>query len=94
MHIYISKIGDREVVSPDDGQNRGLALIEGASLNYMTNSWKISSKWFSNYMRMPPEMFDGILEIVSEFKLALTLRHLASGSKYNNMRLADDIPSS
>ncbi|XP_060561053.1 uncharacterized protein LOC132720846 [Ruditapes philippinarum] len=63
---------------------------------------------FTNFMRMPPEMFDEILERVGPritkqyttyrtpldpgMKLAVTLRHLASGSKYSNMRFAWRIP--
>jgi hypothetical protein len=57
---------------------------------------------FKNFMRMPPEMFDDLLARVGPritkqytwyreplepgLKLALTLRHLASGSKYSTMK--------
>ena len=57
---------------------------------------------FTNFMRMPPAMFDEILQRVGPriekqhtsfrepiepgLKLAVTLRHLASGSKYTHMR--------
>ena len=56
---------------------------------------------FKNFMRMPPEMFDELLTRVGPritkqnthyiealdpgLKLALTLRHLASGTKYHSM---------
>ena len=59
-------------------------------------------------MRMPPEMFDEILERLRPritkqmtfyrepldpgMKLAITLRHLASGSKYTNMRFGWRVP--
>ena len=55
-----------------------------------------------NFMRMPTEMFDEILDRVGPriakqhtfwrapldpgMKLAITLRHLASGTKYRNMQ--------
>ena len=57
---------------------------------------------FTNFMRMPPEMFDEILERVRGrltkqhtfyreslepgLKLAVTLRHLASGSRYADIK--------
>ena len=65
-------------------------------------------KSFINFMRMPPEMFDEILQRVGPritkqytffraplepgLKLAITLRHLASGSKYSNMRFGWRVP--
>jgi hypothetical protein len=63
---------------------------------------------FTNFMRMQPEMFDEILARVGPritkqhtfyraplepgLKLAITLRHLASGSKYTNMRYGWRVP--
>ena len=63
---------------------------------------------FKNFMRMPPEMFDEILARVGPriekqhtffrepidpgMKLAICLRHLASGSKYTNMRFGWRVP--
>ncbi len=63
---------------------------------------------FINFMRMPPEMFDEILARVGPritkqhtryrepiepgLKLALTLRHLASGSKYASMKFGWRVP--
>ena len=63
---------------------------------------------FRNFMRMPPEMFDEILDRVGPrlrkkytnfrlplepgMKLAITLRHLASGNKYRSMRFAWRVP--
>ena len=57
---------------------------------------------FKNFMLMPPEMFDELLDRVGPritkqqtwlrkplepgLKLALTLRHLASGSSYSTMQ--------
>ena len=57
---------------------------------------------FQNFMRMPPEMFDELLDRVGPrltkkttnwrcpiepgMKLAITLRHLACGESYNSMR--------
>ena len=65
-------------------------------------------KTFRNFMRMPPEMFDELLERLRPritkqmtfyrepldpgMKLAITLRHLASGSKYTNMRFGWRVP--
>ena len=59
-------------------------------------------KSFLNFLRIPPEMFDEVLERVRPritkkhtwwrapidpgMKLAVTLRHLASGSKYTSMQ--------
>ena len=64
---------------------------------------------FINYLRMPPEMFDELLirlrprltkrrtnfrqPLDSGLKLALTLRHLASGAKYRDMQYAWRVPS-
>ena len=63
---------------------------------------------FKNFMRMPPEMFDELLTRVGPritkqntnyrealdpgLKLALTLRHLASGSKYHSMSYGWRVP--
>lgn len=63
---------------------------------------------FKNFLRVPPEMFDFILERIRHritkhrtwfreplepgLKLAITLRHLASGSKYTNMRFGWRVP--
>ena len=63
---------------------------------------------FKNFLRMPPEMFDELLERVGPaitkqhtryreplepgLKLALTLRHLASGSKYTTMQYGWRVP--
>ncbi|XP_054757229.2 uncharacterized protein LOC129263342 [Lytechinus pictus] len=63
---------------------------------------------FKNFMRMPPEMFDELLprggpSITKQnttyrealdpgLKLALTLRHLASGTKYRSMSYGWRIP--
>ncbi len=65
-------------------------------------------KSFCNFMRMPPEMFDEILlrigpritkqhtwfraPIKPGMKLAITLRHLASGAKYMDMRYGWRVP--
>ena len=65
-------------------------------------------KAFVNFMRMSPEMFDEILRRIGPritkqhthyrapldtgMKLAVTLRHLASGSKYSTMRFGWRIP--
>ncbi len=65
---------------------------------------------FQNFMRMPPRMFDEILQRVAPrltkqdtnyrrslppgLKLALTLRHLASGSKYTDMQYGWRVPNS
>ena len=62
-----------------------------------------------NFMRMPTEMFDEILDRVGPriakqhtfwrvpldlaMKLAITLRHLASGTKYRNMQFGWRIPN-
>ena len=64
---------------------------------------------FMNFMRMPTEMFDEILDRVGPriakqhtfwrvpldlgMKLAITLRHLASGTKYRNMQFGWRIPN-
>ena len=58
---------------------------------------------FQNFMRMPPAMFDEIVERLTPritkqttnwrtplelgLKVALTLRHLASGAKYKDMQI-------
>lgn len=63
---------------------------------------------FVNFMRMSPEMYDEILERVRHritkqytwfreplepgIKLALTLRHLASGTKYSDMKFGWRVP--
>lgn len=63
---------------------------------------------FRNFMRMPPDMFDEILLKITPritkqhtwyrpplepgMKLAITLRHLASGARYMDMRYAWRIP--
>lgn len=63
---------------------------------------------FINYLRMPPEMFDELLARLGPrltkketnwrkpldpgLKLALTLRHLASGAKYRDMQYAWRVP--
>ena len=63
---------------------------------------------FKNFMRMPPEMFDELLTRVGPgitkqnthyrealdpgLKLALTLRHLASGTKYHSMSYGWRVP--
>ena len=63
---------------------------------------------FKNFMRMPPEMFDEVLERVRHritkqytfyrdplepgLKLAIALRHLASGSKYSDMKFGWRVP--
>lgn len=63
---------------------------------------------FKNFMRMPPEMFDELLERVSPritkqhtpfreplppgMKLAITLRHLASGNKYASLKFGWRVP--
>ena len=63
---------------------------------------------FKNFLRMPPEMYDELLERVGPriakrhtscraplepgLKLALTLRHLASGSSYMSMRYGWRVP--
>ena len=63
---------------------------------------------FKNFMRMPPETFDELLTIVgpritkqnttyreaidSGLKLALTLRHVASGTKYHSMSYEWRVP--
>ena len=63
---------------------------------------------FINFLRMPPEMFDELLERVGPritkqhtwyrepidpgLKLALTLRHLASGNKYASLKFAWRVP--
>ena len=63
---------------------------------------------FHNFMRMPPAMFDEILQRLTPritkmttnlrdplepgLKVALTLRHLASGAKYHDMQYAWRVP--
>ena len=64
--------------------------------------------YFKNFMRMPPEMFDELLTRVGPgitkqnthyrealdpgLKLALTLRHLASGTKFHSMSYGWRVP--
>ncbi|XP_068726261.1 uncharacterized protein [Montipora capricornis] len=64
---------------------------------------------FINFMRMPPEMFDEILERIRGritkqktryrdplepgLKLAVTLRHLASGDKYASLKFGFRVPA-
>ena len=64
---------------------------------------------FCNFMRMPPEMFDEILirirHIISKkrtwyrepiepgLKLAITLRHLASGNKFASLKFGWSVPA-
>jgi len=63
---------------------------------------------FLNFLRMPPEMFDYILERIEGritkqrtwyrqplepgLKLAITLRHLASGDKYPSLKFGFRVP--
>ncbi len=63
---------------------------------------------FKNFMRMPPKMFDEVLDklrpcltkqvtfmrspLQPGLKLAITLRHLASGAKYYDMRYGWRVP--
>jgi hypothetical protein len=63
---------------------------------------------FQNFMRMPPDMFDEIVQRLTPritkkttnwrapldpgLKVALTLRHLASGAKYRDMQYAWRVP--
>ena len=63
---------------------------------------------FTNFLRMPPDMFDELLARVGPrisrkhtsyreplepgLKLSLTLRHLASGNKYSSMKFAWRVP--
>ena len=63
---------------------------------------------FQNFMRMPPAMFDAVVERLTPaltkknthwrapldpgLKVALTLRHLASGAKYRDMQYAWRVP--
>ena len=65
---------------------------------------------FQNFMRMPPAMFDEIVQRLTPritkkttdwrapldpgLKVAITLRHLASGSKYHDMQYAWRVPHS
>ena len=65
-------------------------------------------KSFTNFMRMAPEMFDELLDRLSPritkkhttfreplspgLKLALTLRHLASGNKYSSLKFGWRVP--
>ena len=74
----------------------------------MTELRREDQKAFVNFLRISPEMFDEILERVGPritrqrthyrdplhpgLKLAITLRHLASGSKYANMKFAWRVP--
>ena len=64
---------------------------------------------FCNFMRMPPEMFDEILIRISHIitkkrtwyrepiepglKLAITLRHLASGTKFASLKFGWRVPA-
>ena len=63
---------------------------------------------FKNFMRMPPAMFDEVVQRLTPrlsrtttrfreplepgLKVALTLRHLASGSKYREMQYGWRVP--
>jgi len=63
---------------------------------------------FQNFMRMPPDMFDEIVQRLTPrltkqttnfrvpldpgLKVAITLRHLASGAKYHDMQYAWRVP--
>ncbi len=63
---------------------------------------------FENFMRMPPELYDEVLLRIEHrltkqytffreplepgLKLAITLRHLASGAKYSDMKFAWRVP--
>ena len=74
----------------------------------MTELRREDQKSFVKFMRMQPEMFDEILERVGPritkqytfyrapidpgMKLAVTLRHLASGSKYTSMQFGWRVP--
>ena len=65
-------------------------------------------KAFKNFMRMPPEMYDEIVEKLTPaltktktkwrdplepgLKVAITLRHLAAGTKYHEMQYAWRVP--
>ena len=65
-------------------------------------------KTFENFMRMPTEMYDGLVTRLSPhitrqtttfrrpippgMKVAITLRHLASGTKYRSMRFGWRVP--
>ena len=67
------------------------------------------AKAFKNFMRMPPEMYDEIFRRTEQrltkqttkfreplepgLKLAVTLRHLASGAKYSDLQYAWRIPN-
>ena len=74
----------------------------------MTELRREDQKSFVKFMRMQPEMFDEILERVGPritkqytfyrapidpgMKLAVTLQHLASGSKYTSMQFGWRVP--
>jgi hypothetical protein len=63
---------------------------------------------FTNFLRLPPDMFDELLDRVGPritkmhtryraplepgLKISLTLRHLASGNKYSSMKFAWRVP--
>ncbi|KAK6190989.1 hypothetical protein SNE40_002741 [Patella caerulea] len=54
---------------------------------------------FTNFLRMPPDMFDETKQhtwyrepLEHGLKIALTLRHLASGNKYSLMKIAWRVP--
>ena len=65
-------------------------------------------KTFKNFMRMPPDMYDEIVEKLTPaltktttkwrvplepgLKVAITLRHLAAGTKYREMQYAWRVP--
>ena len=74
----------------------------------MVELWNEDPRSFQNFMRMPPAMFDEIVQRLTPritkmftnwrdpldpgLKVALTLRHLASGAKYHDMQYAWRVP--
>ena len=74
----------------------------------MTELRREDESAFLNFMRLPPAMYDELLQRVEPritkqttfyraplepgLKLAITLRHLASGSKFNDMRYGWRVP--
>jgi hypothetical protein len=74
----------------------------------MVELWSEDHKAFCSIMLMPPEMYDELLahvgplitmqytwmraQLESGLKLAMTLRHLASGVKYMDMRYCWRVP--